>query len=230
LDAQKAQRESESPQFRKEMMKRTVGIFAEEIRERTGVACFAAFEEADMCSEIGIRHWAMYGGAHRGFAIGYSGTAEPFPSWGRTKLLFPVKYPEMRMQASLDEFDDWSDVKFWHALRAWSEVKARKAWGEEKEWRLILPLGIDVPNALLVHEQGEKGRTNHYLKIWDGDHDEERATKARLINRVILGAMADGDLEKSVLDARKGAHLQHVEVWKARPCERDYRLVLDRLA
>lgn len=192
-----------------------------------GVACFSAFSENELLGPVGIHHWGMYGDRHHGFVIEYDGERDFFKAWAGIKWLFPVEYVDERLQAQLKEFDVWTPAAMWGMLRRWSAVKCKLAWGNEKEWRLVVP-----PSHPQVIKQDSSGGTLHLLPMWSTSQPTEQLLQAtRVIRRVILGAKmkADDPLRSAILSAVDQPHLAHVEVWQAKPCEKDFALKLIRI-
>jgi hypothetical protein len=218
------------PESRFLHLKSCVTAIAGTMGEEIGVSCFAAFNEVELHGELGIRHWAMYGGEHRGFAIGYSGNHEVIQSWAHFKWLFPVDYRDQRLLARLDEFDSWNDAKMWQIFRSWGAMKSRRAWGDEKEWRLLCSIGAGLPDGVLTHEKRANG-TMHFLNLWgDARNSEERHARASIIDRVILGARASQPLKDAILTAVRAPHLRHIQIWEVAPCDRNFQLLHKRIA
>lgn len=195
-----------------------------------GVTCLSGFSEEEMHGEIGIRHWAMYGDDHRGLCIEYDGTHNFFRSIAEAKWLFPVNYLPSRKLVDVSEFDDWSDKHVMRILREWLAMKSERAWGHEKEWRLVHPLRLEAgPWHFLVEGEGNKQRS--YLRFWAPEQSlEDKSQGSRAIRRIWLGCRTREDLRSAVLSAINAPYLKHVEVWSLSPCLRDFKLLPKRLA
>lgn len=185
-----------------------------------GVSCFSAFPEDVLNGPMGIRHWAMYAEDHRGFCIEYDGRHTFFQDFAASKWLFPVRYCTERPTFGIEEFNDWPQRKYLEILRRWSEMKCRQAWGDEKEWRLICSLTPDERAPVEISISGEL----HLLHIWRTHQAPEERANSTAIKRVILGVRASEDLENAVKNAQKLPHLRHVEIYRARMCERHFAL------
>jgi hypothetical protein len=189
-----------------------------------GATCFSAFSTRQFTGELGIRHWTAYGNEHRGYAIEYNGSHRFFTAVAGAKWLFPVNYLKKRSLIDLPEFDVWNDAKMWRTIRAWLAMKSARAWGNEKEWRLIHPISNDFTHPAFCYE-GEGSKRRYYLRLWsDTEPQANQASGAAAINRVWLGCRADDDLKDRILAATHQPPLRHVEVWKLEPCERNFAL------
>jgi hypothetical protein len=195
-----------------------------------GIACFSAFSESILNGPLGIRHWAMYANDHTGFAIEYDGRHPLLKILAASKWLFPVTYHDDRPIVGIAEFDDWTEQMSLRALRRWSEVKCRQAWGEEMEWRLICPLARDPQGRVEISCVKDGGRSLHFLHLWktSGEPTEKREN-ATAIKRVILGVHVGGDLEQRIKAALKEPHLKHVELYRSNVCARNFALRTERV-
>lgn len=210
-------------------LKSCVSAIAGTMGAEIGVSCFTAFSETELNGEYGIHHWAMYGGQHRGFAIAYNGEHEVIRAWSKAKWFFPVEYRDERLLVPLAEFDEWDDTKMWRTFRTWGAMKSRRAWGDEKEWRLLCAIGASLPDGVLTREENSD-EIRYFLNLWgDAKNLEEKCVRASIISRVLLGARASQSLEDAVVEAVKAPHLKHAEIWKVAPCDRDFRLVAHRI-
>jgi|GEM_PF-3382382 len=190
-----------------------------------GATCFSAFSNSQFTGEVGIRHWAAYGNEHRGYAIEYNGRHRFFTAVAEAKWLFPVNYLKKRLLIDLPEFDEWNDAKMWRTIRAWLAMKSARAWGNEKEWRLIHPISNDFTHPAFRYE-GEGSKRRYYLRLWSNTEPlAGQESGAAAINRVWLGCRADDDLKERILAATEQPPLRHVEVWKLEPCDRNFALL-----
>lgn len=211
-------------------LKVQAGAVASSCSNALGVSCFSAFSPEEFNGEIGIHHWAMYAGQHRGFAIGYKGAHAFLANCAEAKWFFPVEYVDRRLTVDISHFDEWNDEKMWRTIRAWSAVKSRRAWGHEKEWRLMLPINADNPMPGYSREILPDGTVGHFMNLWaDSKSEEERNFRSSVIASVTLGARASDSLTDAVLAAARLPHLRHVEVWKVSASDRDYALVPKRI-
>jgi len=190
-----------------------------------GIASFSSFTDDDLNGPLGIRHWAMYGDKHRGFAIEYNGKHQCFNAWAGSKWFFPVKYLDDRLQVSLKEFDEWSDSKMFQMFRRLSEVKCSLAWGNEKEWRLIHPIFRRVERA--VTSRGEKFP---FIRLWPSAQPSDTPQlPVDIIRRVIWGVNTPTHLKTEIQNAVKQPHLGKIEIWETNTCDKDFALRLKRI-
>ena len=194
------------------------------ISQNFGVACFSAFSEEVLNGPTGIKHWAMYAEDHKGFCIEYDGGHRFFRDLAASKWLFPVRYYGKRPAIGIAEFEDWPQRKYLQVLRQWSEMKCRKAWEDEAEWRLICTLTPDDRAPFEISVSGE----HHLIHLWrTSEAPEERANSAA-IRRVILGVRSE-ELKDTMTNVLKAPHLKHVGLYQARICDRHFALRLERV-
>lgn len=202
-------------------------------KDRIGAACLSAFSLDELAAEVGIRHWAIYGDEHRGFAIEYDGKHSYFQTLAKSKWLFPVKYLSERELVDISYFDTWGDEQMWRTIRSWASMKSELAWGHEKEWRALHSIGGDeMPQAWWYGAEGTGEKQRYYLKLWSKNHTDEQkvAAGAGAIRRVWLGCRSTPELQASILEAIRAPHLAHIEVTKLSVCERQFRLIANTVS
>jgi hypothetical protein len=213
------------PSFRGPHLQSYIRSIKGVLSESFGIRSFSAFSRAQFDGELGIRHWAMYGDNHRGVTIEYDGEHELLRAWSETKWLFPVAYCHRRLLVELAEFEDWTDIKMYRTFRAWAAMKCRRAWGDEKEWRLTVPLGWGLESGAIVKEIHD-GRTYYFMKLWDETQTRaQRVAIARVVRRVYFGDKINPAIEEKLLRVLQRSHYRHVQVYKVEPCDQRFALV-----
>ena len=91
------------------------------------------------------------------------------------------------------------------------------------KWNGAFPLAPDPQNRVEISSMTVDGHELHFLHLWKSDtaaaqHD------AKAIKRVILGVRIDAELEGDIKAALATPHFQHVELYRAILCERDFAL------
>ena len=189
-----------------------------------GIACFSAFTEAELNGPLGIRHWAMYGRDHTGFALEFDPQHGLLSSWAASKWLFPVRYYDQRPSVSIAEFDDWTEAKVTTVLRRWAEMKCRQAWGDEAEWRMICPLTPDAKNRVEISSAMIDGRKGYFLHLWKSGAPPGLREGTLAIRRVILGARIDPQVAAAVKEILSEPDFGHVKLERIELCERNFAL------
>lgn len=218
-----------APEHIPEYARKSINAIGDTFREALGVCCFAAFEEDDLCGELGIRHWSHYSDHHRGVAIEYDGKHGMMLGLSMQKVLFPVEYCPARVQAKLEEFEDWTDTKMWQLMRRWTAMKSHLAWGDEKEWRFMAPLDPFLEKGVAIKTRVGDQEISLF-QLLHGIHDADgKMNMARIIRRVIFGVRTAQATKDEVLELLSEPHLRHVQVAQATLSPSDFRLEIKRI-
>lgn len=201
------------PQHWRESCHHAVEGFQRVVAEIVGLICFMALEDAEPDAPHYAHQWNHYAENHHGIAVEFDPCVGLLQVATEAKWLFPVNYYRLHERPEWDLGTTMDEVL--HELRLRASQKA-EVWREEREWRMIAPFDAEkLRDRLSTHVEGEQFR--HLLALWIPGEKS-------FVTRVYLGFRASEELERGILAACSHPRLEHVEVLRAEPSQRDYSI------